>query len=51
MRKLAAPALKAGPVQSTALATGPVALFPSASGVLESTCEGGGGTSSWKTRC
>ena len=51
MRKLAAPASGAGPVQSTAVATCAFALFPSGSDVLESTREDGGGTSSWKTRC
>jgi hypothetical protein len=51
MCKLAAPASEAGPVRLTTVATRAVALFPSGSGVLESTCEDDGGTSSWNTRC
>lgn len=51
MRKLAAPATVAGPMQSTTVATCAVALFPSGSDMPESTCEDGGGTSSWNTRC
>ena len=51
MRKFAAPASEAGAVESTTVATCAVALFPSGSDVLESTCEDDGGTSSWNTGC
>jgi hypothetical protein len=50
MRKLAAPASGAGPVQCTTVAACAVALFSPGSDVLESTCEDGGRTSSWNTR-
>jgi hypothetical protein len=50
MRKLAVSASKAVPVRSTAVMACAIALFPSGSDPLESSCEDDDGTSSWDRR-